>query len=54
MNNPYAHIRSLSPEGTVASLGAARRENDPYAHIRSLSPGGTVASLGAARREAAA
>jgi hypothetical protein len=55
-DGPYAHIRSLSPGGTAASLGAARREarkDSPYAHIRSLSPGGTAASLGAARREAA-
>jgi hypothetical protein len=55
MNSPYAHFRSLSPRGTDASLGAARREagmNSPYAHFRSLSPRGTDASLGAARREA--
>ena len=26
INGPYAHFRSLSPVGTAASLGAARRE----------------------------
>jgi hypothetical protein len=54
MNHIYAHIRSLSPKGTVASLGTAQRQKSPYAHIRSLSPKGTVASLGTAQREAAA
>jgi hypothetical protein len=54
MNHHYAHIRSLSPEGTIASLGAAQQEKSPYAHIRSLSPEGTIASLGTAQQEAAA
>jgi 8-amino-7-oxononanoate synthase len=54
MMGPYAHIRSLSPGGTAASLGAARRLMDhPHAHNRSLPPEGAAASLGAARREAA-
>jgi hypothetical protein len=26
MNYPHAHLRSLPPEGAVASLGAAQRE----------------------------
>jgi hypothetical protein len=26
MNNPHAHLRSLPPEGAVASLRAAQRE----------------------------
>ncbi len=52
--NPHAHIRSLPPEGALASLEAARREAmNPHAHIRSLPPEGALASLEAARREAA-
>jgi hypothetical protein len=51
--SPHAHIRSLPPEGALASLEAALREGvDPHAHIRSLPPEGALASLEAALREA--
>jgi len=52
--SPHVHVRSLPPEGAVASLGAAQRERgeSPHVHVRSLPPEGAVASLGAAQREA--
>jgi len=53
MNDPHAHIRSLPPEGTQASLGATRRKaTTPHAHIRSLPPEGAQASFEAAPQEA--
>jgi hypothetical protein len=50
--DPHAHVRSLPPEGELASLEAPRRELvDPHAHVRSLPPEGELASLEAPRRE---
>jgi len=51
--NPHAHVRSLPPEGELASLEAAPWELvNPHAHVRSLPPERELASLEAARREA--
>ena len=47
---PHAHMRSLPPQGGLASLEAAPREAlTPHAHLRSLPPGpvrGRFAALG--------
>ena len=50
---PPRSLRSLSPKGEHASLGATRRMDvRPPRSLRSLPPKGEHASLGAARREA--
>ena len=50
---PPSSLRSLTPEGAQASLGASHREMfaPPPNPLRSLPPKGAPASLGAAHRE---